>query len=77
MAKEKEKCPYCNDPKTHFVRLNNTVDYSGIEIAINGPAATLRCRTYYYEPMDRAHGYDSTQDMILINYCPICGRRLK
>ena len=76
MPKEKEKCPYCNDPKTHFVRLNNTVDYSGIEIALNGPARTLRCRTYYYSPMSRAEGFDSTQDMIPINYCPMCGRKL-
>ena len=72
----KEPCKFCSESKTHYVRLNATVDYSGIEVALNAPARTLRCRTYYYEPMDRAHGYDSTQDMIFINFCPMCGRRL-
>ena len=76
MSKSKSPCPYCQDSQTHFVRLNKTTDYSGIEIAINGPARTLRVRTYFYEPMDRANGFDSTQDMTLINFCPICGRRL-
>lgn len=69
------KCAYCSDPKTHFVRLNTTEEYNGIEIAINGPAQILRVRTYY-DAMDTAHGFQPTQDIIHINYCPMCGRKL-
>lgn len=28
-------CQYCNQPNNDFVDLNRTVEYSGIEIALN------------------------------------------
>ena len=58
----------CVCQSEHFNSLNqNTVDYSGIEIAIHKDRM-LRVRT------QTAEGICS--DVMSINYCPICGRRL-
>lgn len=64
------KCKYCKHKNNDFVILNETKDYSGIEIALNRQGM-LRVR--YYE------GYNqlwSTEDVINIKFCPICGRKI-
>lgn len=65
-------CQYCeNRGDNDFVLLNKTVDYSGIEMALNRQGML---RTRYYEQGK----YDLwfTEDIINVKFCPICGRKL-
>ena len=62
-------CKYCERDNNDFIPLNQTAEYSGLEIEVNRQGM-LRVR-YYYDP---ACGL--AQDIININYCPICGRKL-
>ena len=64
----KKLCPICDMGCEHFVTINETVDYSGIAIAIH-PSGVLRVRSYHENTM--------YADIININYCPICGKRLR
>jgi hypothetical protein len=65
------KCKYCKAENNDFVQLNDTVDYSGIEISLNRQGM-LRVRYYDVNDPDFV-----TQDIINIKYCPICGKHLK
>ena len=60
-------CKYCD--VRNFKTLNATHDTSVIEIAINGEMKMLRARSEYGTG-------EGKQDIIYINYCPICGRKL-
>ena len=62
-------CKYCNRTDNDFVPLNETLEYSGIEITINRQGM-LRVR-YYDDP-----AYGLAQDIINVKFCPICGRKL-
>jgi hypothetical protein len=64
-------CKYCDRKDNDFVSLNDTVDYSGIEMSLNKQGML---RTRYYERSK----YDLwfMQDMVNINFCPMCGRKL-
>ena len=66
------KCKYCEHGNNDFVLLNETTDYSGIEIALNRQGM-LRVR--YYEQGE----YDMwfVQDIINVKFCPICGREFE
>ena len=64
------KCKYCEHENNNFVILNDTKEYSGVEIALNRQGI-LRVR--YYE------GYNqlwSMEDIMNIEYCPMCGRKV-
>lgn len=63
----KQGCEYCKDG---FAVLNETMEYSGLEFALM--KNTLRAR---YFP---SHEYTTfkTQDILSINFCPMCGRKL-
>lgn len=63
-------CKYCENKNNNFVILNETTDYSGIEMALNRQGV-LRVR--YYE--DDSQIWFS-EDMINIKFCPICGRKI-
>lgn len=63
-------CNYCEHENNDFVVLNDTKEYSGIEIALNR------------QGMLRARHYDDSQiwlseDIINVKFCPICGREFK
>ena len=63
-------CQFCHpsDPKP----LNaESIEYSGLEFMLIGRGSVLRCRSY----KDDNKFYDS-QDMVLIQYCPMCGRNV-
>jgi len=64
------KCPYCENDTNDFIILNQTVEYSGIEMAVNRQGC-LRVRTY---PDGTENNFDS-QDIVEIKYCPNCGKR--
>ena len=65
------KCAYCDREDNDFVLLNQTMDYSGIEIALNRQGM-LRVRCY----ADDSKVWFS-QDIVEIKFCPNCGRAMK
>lgn len=62
-------CQYC-EPRgfNDFVPMNQTVEYSGIELAVNCQCM-LRARYY-----DLNGDTFESQDIVNIKYCPLCGR---
>lgn len=68
-----KKCPYCESDTNAFEPLNETIDYSGIEMSLNRQGM-LRVRTYFL--MTDGRIFDS-QDVINIKFCPMCGRKFK
>ena len=63
-------CQYCEQRSYNdFVPMNQTVEYSGIELAVNCQGM-LRVR-YYDVNGDTLE----TQDILNIKYCPLCGRK--
>lgn len=64
-----KKCPYCQIDNNDFTLLNQTMDYSGIEIVLNRQGM-LRVR--YYN--DDFVNFDS-QEIVNIKFCPMCGKR--
>ena len=62
------KCPYCECSTNDFEVLNQTAEYSGIELSINRQGM-LRARV-----LDDNGGF-LTQDIVEIRYCPLCGKR--
>ena len=64
-------CQYCDSDCNDFVVMNQTMEYSGIELTINRQGM-LRAR-YYGINRD----VFETQDIIEIKYCPLCGRKFK
>ena len=60
-------CKYCKEDG--FNLLNDTVDYSGLEIAISNNGV-LRVRNYNFKEI-----FES-QDAVNISFCPMCGRKL-
>ena len=63
-------CQYC-EPRScnDFVPMNQTVEYSGIELAVNC-LGMLRARYY-----DLNGDNFVAQDMVNIKHCPLCGRK--
>ena len=64
------RCPYCDAETNDFVPINQSVEYSGIEIALNRQGM-LRVRVY--EPGQETF---TTQDIVEIKYCPNCGAKM-
>lgn len=64
-------CEYCEHENNDFITLNATVDYSNIEMAINRQGV-FRIRHYTDE-----NQVWFSQDLININFCPVCGRKFK
>ena len=68
-----KKCVICDSGDNAFVLLNDQWEYSGIQIAVNRQGM-LRCRSF-------EEGKDVidflSQDIINIQYCPICGKKFK
>ena len=62
------KCKYCEHENNDFVALNDTKEYSGLEIAMN-KQGMLRIRHY------SSNALWATQDIVNIKHCPICGRK--
>ena len=64
------KCAYCDREDNDFVLLNQTTDYSGIEMSLNRQGM-LRVRYY----TDGSKVWFS-QDIVEIKFCPNCGRAM-
>ena len=63
-------CPYCDAETNDFVPINQAVEYSGIEIALNRQGM-LRVRVY-----ESGQETFTTQDIVEIKYCPNCGCKM-
>ena len=63
-------CPYCDAETNDFVPINQTVEYSGIEIALNRQGM-LRVRVY-----ESGQETFTTQDIVEIKYCANCGCKM-
>ena len=63
-------CPYCDAETNDFIPLNQTVEYSGIEIALNRQGM-LRVRVY-----ESGQETFTTQDIVEIKCCPNCGCKM-
>ena len=64
-------CKCCEHENNDFVLLNETADYSGLEMSLNRQGM-LRVR--YYEDISRVW---FSEDIVNIKFCPICGREFK
>lgn len=62
------KCPYCESGTNDFVPMNQTAEYSGIEMSVNRQGM-LRVRVLDDD------GDFTTQDIVEIRSCPLCGKR--
>ena len=63
-------CPYCDAKTNDFIPINQTVEYSGIEIALNRQGM-LRVRVY-----ESGQKTFTTQDIVEIKFCPNCGAKM-
>lgn len=62
------KCPYCEQGTNDFVMMNQTRKYSRIDISVNRQGM-LRTRVF------DDNGCFSSQDIVEIHYCPLCGKQ--
>lgn len=62
------RCSYCESETNDFVPMNQNVECSGIEMAVNRQGM-LRVRVLDDD------GSFTTQDIIEIRNCPLCGKR--
>lgn len=62
-------CKYCQHENNDFVPLNETIEYSGMEISLNRQGM-LRVRNYLQGDVWFA------EDIINVKFCPICGRKI-
>ena len=60
-------CQYCEHENNDFMILNETTDYSGIEMALNRQGVF---RVRYYTEGDIWF----SEDVINIKHCPMCSR---
>lgn len=63
-------CPYCDAKTNDFIPINQAVEYSGIEIALNRQGM-LRVRVY-----ESGQKTFTTQDIVEIKCCPNCGAKM-
>ncbi len=64
-------CKYCEHENNDFIILNDTVEYSDIEMALNRQGV-LRVRCFEQGEYDLFY----SQDIINVKFCPMCGRKL-
>lgn len=64
-------CPFCTPTMDKLPLNNGSVTCSMVEMKIIGRGKVLRARRLTPDGL-----YDG-QDMVLINFCPICGRDLE
>ena len=64
-------CKYCEHENNDFVLLNETADFSDIEMSLNRQGM-LRVRYYEQGKYDLFY----SQDIINVKYCPMCCRKM-
>jgi len=66
-------CPYCEINTNQFNPINQTIEYSGIDISLNRQGM-LRVRVLDFADGPQTIGL-LTQDIVEIKYCPLCGKK--
>ena len=64
-------CEYCNKMFPNYRKLQLEGKYSGIEARFLDNKGLLRIRVFDVNDMLEA------QDVVYLNYCPMCGRKLR
>ena len=64
-------CEYCNKMFPNYRKLPFEGKYSGIEARFLDNKGLLRIRVFDVNDMLEA------QDVVYLNYCPMCGRKLR
>ena len=64
-------CQFCQNDNNDFITLNQTMEYSGLEISMNRQGMF---RVRHYDQFDDSTF--TTQDMLQFKFCPYCGKRL-
>lgn len=64
-------CEYCNKIFPDYRKLPLQSEYSGIEAGFLDDKGLFRIRVFDMDDML------DTQDIITLNYCPMCGRKLR
>ena len=64
-------CEYCNKIFPNYLKLPLKGKYSGIEARFLDNKGLLRIRVFDVNDMLEA------QDVVYLNYCPMCGRKLR
>ena len=69
-------CRVCGHASPEFVKLNSTMDCSDIEISVSS-IGLLRARNFRgsINPTNNPNLPTFNQDVVEINFCPICGRQ--
>ena len=69
-VRNKEGCKYCQRDNNYFITLNDTGSHSGIWMALNRQGMF---RVRYFDDHDNLEA----MDILNINFCPMCGRKLR
>lgn len=64
-------CEYCNKIFPNYRKLPLKGEYSGIEARFLDNKGLLRIRVF------DVNGMLEAQDIVYLNYCPMCGRKLR
>ena len=64
-------CPYCESNDNDFIDVNQSKEYSGIEMSLNRQGMF---RVRYY---DDSSILFVSQDVVNMRYCPYCGKAFK
>ena len=64
-------CEYCNKIFPDYRKLPLQSEYSGIEARFLDDKGLFRIRVFNMDDIL------DTQDIITLNYCPMCGRKLR
>lgn len=64
-------CQFCQNDNNDFITLNQTMEYSGLEMSMNRQGMF---RVRHYDQFD--DDTFTTQDMLQFKFCPYCGKRL-
>ena len=70
-APYKPVCPYCTPTVNNLPLNSDSIGHSMLEVKIIGRGQVLRVRNLTPD------GLYGSQDMILINFCPICGKNVQ
>lgn len=73
MSRSIKKNERCGCETTEYLPLTD-VRYSGVEAVLFPKLKFIRTRVYWTQ--DPEYGVFDTQDVVNVEYCPLCGRKL-
>ena len=73
MSRSTKKNEKCGCEAAEYLPLTD-VRYSGVEAVLFPKLKFIRTRVYWTQ--DPEYGVFDTQDVVNVEYCPLCGRKL-